>query len=70
VEPHTAVGQTFCAAIIGEDLFSDLALISASCSIRRLGFVKSSRCTAPFDESAAACVLRRRASLAEEEDEW
>ena len=69
MEPHTAVGQTFCAAIIGEDLFSDLALISAPCCILRLGFVTSSRYAAPYDESAAACALRHRASPAEEEDE-
>jgi hypothetical protein len=68
LEPHTAVGRTFCAAIIGEDLSSDLALISAPCCILRLGFVTSSRCAAPYDEGATACALRRRASPAEEED--
>jgi hypothetical protein len=67
--PPRAVGWTFCAAIIGENLSSDLALISAPYSILRLGFVTSSRCAAPYDESAAACALRRRASPAGEDDE-
>ena len=35
VEPHTTVGRIFCAAIISENLSSDLALVSAPCSILR-----------------------------------
>jgi hypothetical protein len=72
MEPHAAVGRTFCAAIIGENLSFELALISAPCCILRLGFVTSSRCAAPTTRArprvlcAIACLQQRRKTSRDE----